>query len=264
VTQRMYVQAIVCMMLFALLIPSTASMVVSAAPADQKVYDEANLLSDTERAEIEEAAIEYGEKREIDIIILTTKGTDGKSLTRYAEDFYDEIGPGYDKEHGNTVILSINMEERDVDLQGYSLAEDYLDNERLDLIREKITPDLSAENYTDAFMTYIKTASDYMGIRKGVNPENILFKWWFQIAVSLVIAGAIVAKMLYHSGGKVTTTNQTYQDTAKTKVLNRRDRYIRTTVTKRKKPKTTNNNRGGGGGGVSRGGRSHSGSSGKF
>lgn len=263
-TQRIYVQAIVFMMLLSFLIPGTGNMIVSAAPADQKVYDEANLLSETERAEIEEAAKEYGEKGEIDIIILTTKGTDGKSLTRYAEDFYDETAPGYDKKHGNTVILSIDMEEREVDLQGYYLAEDYLDNERLDLIREKITPDLSAENYVDAFMTYIKTSSDYMGIRKGVNPNNILFKWWFQIAVSLVIAGAIVAKMLYHSGGKVTTTNQTYQDTANTKVLKRRDRYIRTTVTKRRKPKSNNNSRGGGGGGISRGGHSHSGSSGRF
>ena len=63
------------------------------------------------------------------------------------QDFYDENAPGYDQPHGNTAILTLDMQNRDVYLAGFIKAEDYLDDSRLDLIRDKITPDLSSGNY---------------------------------------------------------------------------------------------------------------------
>lgn len=68
--------------------------------------------------------------------------------------------------------------------------------------------------------------------------------------------------MTYRSGGRVTVNRATYEDSSNSSVIDRQDRYIRTTVTKRKIEK--NNNNGGGGGGTSRGGHSHSGSRGSF
>ncbi len=169
--------------------------------------------------------------------------------------------------HGNTVILTIDMEHRDVYLAGFYNAKKYLDGGRLDRIRDKITPNLSSGNYYDAFQGFIKTSYKYMGIRPGIDPDLILFNLLFQITFSIVIAGLIVWKMAYNSGGKVTVHGGTYQDAHTSGVLQRRDDYIRTTTTKRKKPKENNSGRGSGGsfgGGISRGGHSHSGSRGKF
>ncbi len=97
----------------------------------------------------------------------------------------------------------------------------------------------------------------------------ILFNLWFQIVVSLVIAGIIVGAMAYNSGGRVTVSQGTYMDFSNSKVINRRDNYLRTSVTKTRKP--SNNNKssgggfgGGGGGGTTSGGHSHSGSRGSF
>ncbi|MBS4197800.1 TPM domain-containing protein [Lederbergia citri] len=233
--------------------------------AEQKIYDYAGLLTDDQVQRLEAMANEYGAKRNSDFIILTTNDTEGKTAQKYMEDFYDETAPGYDKPHGNTAILTIDINGRNVYLGGFYKAEKYLDDERLTQIREKITPDLSNGNYEHAFETFIKTSYKYMGFRPGVNPDNLFFNIWFQIICSLGLAGIIVGIMAYNSGGRVTINSSTYEDGHKSRVLDRRDIYIRTTTTKRRKP--SNNSSGGGsrgGGGFTSGGHSHSGSGGKF
>jgi len=241
--------------------PGTAA----AAETKKLVYDEAGLLTQEEYNELNAMANEYGAERETDIIIYTSPNEAGADVMRMTEDFYDELGPGYDKQHGNAVILTLDMNNREVYLAGFYKAEDYLDDGRLDKIRNKITPSLSDGNYEQAFATYIKTAHDYMGYRPGVNPDNILFKLWFQAAVAITIAGAVVGMMAYQSGGRVTVQRQTYEDGGTSGVLDHRDQYIRTTVTRHKIEKSSSGGGdGGGGGGTSSGGHSHSGSRGSF
>ena len=241
---------------------------MAATDTKQNIYDFAGLLSNEEIENLEALAAKFGAKRKTDFIILTTNDTEGKDVEVYMQDFYDEHAPGYDQPHGNTAILTLDMQNRDVYLAGFKKAEDYLDDSRLDLIRDKITPDLSSGDYEKAFGTFIKTSYKYMGVRIGVNPDNILFNLWFQIIVSVGIAGIAVGVMAFNSGGKVTINEGTYLDSNNSRVLQRKDQYVRTSTSKRRKP-TDNDSKGGGisgggGGGVTSGGHSHSGSRGKF
>ncbi len=261
-------KAVLLLIAFLLLLPFAANAgVTEAAAADadakQTVYDFAGLLNKEEIAEIEAMAHEYGAKRETDFIIVTTNDTQNKDVVEFTEDFYDEQAFGYDKPHGNAALLTVDMQHREVYLAGFYKAEQYLDDHRLDLIRGKITPDLTNANYVSAFQTFIKTSYKYMGIRPGVSPDNILLNLWFQIIVSLGLAGIVVGMMVRNSGGKVTVTASTYQDAGNSGILQKEDRYIRTSVVRHKKP---SNKSGGarGGGGISGGGHSHSGSRGGF
>ena len=177
-------------------------------------------------------------------------------------DFYDDQAPGYDKPHGNTAMLTIDFEERDVFLSGFKLAKEYLDDDRLETIRLDITPDLTDVYYYEAFSDFMYAAHAYMGYLPGeVNPNSIFFQWWFQLAVSVVVAGVVVLIMVARSGGVVTVNGSTYIDDTQSGVVKRRDNYIRTTVTKQKKPDDSNNSSGGG---TTSGGHSYSGSGGKF
>lgn len=261
------------------------------------IYDYAHLLTDDESAELQQIASELAKERETAFIIITLDGANGKDIVQYVEDFYDEHGPGYDQPHGNTAILAIDMNERDVYLAGFKKAEQYLDDSRLDLIREEITPDLSAGQYFNAFSAFINKFNEYMGIEPdfetgsytgngsdvgytgngsvgspqvnnydefaGQPSKNIFFEWWFQLTVSLLNAGAVVTIMAYGAGGRVTVNAQTYMDRNRSKVVNQYDNFVRQTVTKQRKPSNNNHSRGGGGG-VTAGGHSHSGSRGKF
>ncbi|MEF2968559.1 TPM domain-containing protein [Paenibacillus sp. M1] len=236
-----------------------------AAAAEYKnlIYDEANLLSPDDMDALNAMANELGAEREIDIIIYTSDNSENKDVMIMTEDFYDERGPGYDKPFGNAVILTMDMRNREIYLAGFYKGEEYLDDRRLDKIRDKITPYLSDGDYRAAFEKYIETVHRYMGYEPGVNPDNILFQLWFQIAVALVIGGLTVGVMAYRSGGRVTVGHKTYEDAKTSGVMSTYDRFLRTTVTKRKIEKSSSSS-GGGGGGRSSGGHSHSGSRGSF
>ena len=130
---------------------------VSAASENQTeyIFDDAQLLTDSEKTELESLAEELGEETETALLILTLDGTDGKDIEQYVDDYYDEEAPGYDQPHGNTAILAIDMEERDIYLAGFKRAEDALDNATIDYIREEITPALSDGEYFEAFSTFM-------------------------------------------------------------------------------------------------------------
>ena len=245
------------MMLLVLFIQSVNP---TMAEGNRKIYDDAELLTAEEQAELTALSDQYSTERQVDIVILTTNGTNGLDIQTYMGDFYDEKGLGYDKRHGNTVLLTIDLGNRDVYVAGFYKGETYIDNQRAELIREKITPDLSAGYYYDAFHSYIELSHEYMGIEPGVNPDSILTKLWFQLVVSIGIAGIIVTLMVYRSGGRMTTSGGTYLDASHSAVTQRSDHYIRTDISKVKKP----SNNSSGGGGRTGGGHSHSGSGGKF
>ena len=61
--------------------------------------------------------------------------------------------------HGNTALLIMDMQERDVYFAGFKKAEQYLDSGRLEMIRNKITPDLSEGEYFQAFSSFITYGS---------------------------------------------------------------------------------------------------------
>lgn len=241
---------------------------VNAKTDKQRIYDFAEILTKSEVEELETIAQKYSDKRETDFIILTTPDSGKKDIKKFMQDFYDDEGLGYDKKHGNVAILSLDMKNRDVYLAGFYKAKERLDNARLTKIREKITPDLSAGNYSSAFESFIITGHKYMAFKPGVDPTNPLFNTWVQLAVAIGLGAVIVWSLARNVATKVTTHAGTYRDGERTKILSKRDRYIKTTVTKRRRPKQSSSGggRGGGfsGGGRTSGGHSHSGSRGKF
>ena len=63
---------------------------------EQKVYDDAGLLSEEERGELQEMLVAAAYDTKQDLVIVTTADSGGKSAREYADDFYDEHGFGYD------------------------------------------------------------------------------------------------------------------------------------------------------------------------
>ncbi|MDZ5672627.1 TPM domain-containing protein [Bacillus stercoris] len=249
-------KAIFVMLAVFIMMPLLGIEAARASESQQHVYDHAHLLSKTEIEKLESLSAELGAKRDTDFIIITTKSTNGEDIVDYAGDFYDRYGKG------STAILTIDMADREVFISGYKKAEKYLDNNRLNSIRNTISSDLSNENYFKAFETYIKLSYKDMGIKPGINPDNIFFTWWFQLIAAIAVGGIAVSIMLYQAGGKVTVNGNTYMDQRTSDVIDQYDTYIRTTVTRERKPSDDKDS--GSDGGVTKGGTSYSGSRGSF
>ncbi|RJE83981.1 hypothetical protein D3P07_24095 [Paenibacillus sp. 1011MAR3C5] len=250
-------------MLVVLVSPFLSSAAYAAEPK-RMIYDEAKLLDADDRQLLENAAARYAQKRETDFIVYTTNNEQNVDVVKLTQDFYDKQQFGYDKPHGNAVILTMDMKNREIYLAGFYKAKTLLDDGRLDKIRNKITPKLTEGNYFSAFSDYQDTAYRYMGFKPGVNPDNIVFNGWFQLAVAFFIAFFIVWGMKAGAGGRVTINAGTYANAGTSGIIGKHDNYLRTTVTKKRIPKPTNTSGGGGGGGRTSGGHSHSGSRGSF
>lgn len=253
---------IITLIISLLFIPFITPGVQAAKETKQRIYDEADLLTQDEIADLEKLSKKHSEKRKTDFIILTTQeGFNQVELKKYMSDTVDEKEFGYDKKDESVVIMTIDISSNEVYIAGFGKAEKRLSNDRVELVLDKVIPYLSRNENIKAFNAFIENSSDYVSYISGINPENPVYNSGIQLIIALVVGGIIVGMMLYRSSAKITTTSRTYQDVENTRILNRQDRYIRTTVTKTRKPK--NNSSGGGGrgsgGGVTGGGRSHSG-----
>ncbi len=227
------------------------------AQAAELIYDEAGLLSSGEAQELEAIAEQYGAEQDVDFLFLTTNSTEGQAIESYMGDFFDNRANSTGQE--DAVLLTIDIGGRELYLAGFGTAEQTLDSERVELVLDRIMPEIQAEDYGGAFEDAVVTSSEYMVYRPGVNPESIFLKTWFHLAIAILLAGVIVGSMLYNAGGKVTTTPGTYVDRDHTRVRSQNDRFRNKTVTRRKVPKNKDGGGFGGGGGMTGGGRSFSG-----
>lgn len=244
---------LVVLLLFLMIIGSASAFAI----ADQHIYDNADLLSESEKSELEALATEHSRKQDADFLFLSTQGMDGKGIVTYMGDYFDDWAEANNQE--NAVLLTIDMESREVYLAGFGTAETKLDNERVDMVLDRIVPYLQVGDYGGAFRETVTTGSRFMEYRPGVNPESIFLKPWFHAIVALILAGVIVGSMVINAGGRVTTTSSTYVDRDHTRVRRESDRFRNKTVTRRRIPKSNNGGGGGFGGGSTGGGRSFSG-----
>ncbi len=227
------------------------------AQAADLIHDEAGLLSGEEAQELEALAEQYGAEQDVDFLFLTTDSTEGQSIEAYMGDFFDARADSTGRE--DAVLLTIDIGGRELYLAGFGTAEETLDAERVELVLDRIMPEIQAEDYGGAFEDAVVTSSEYMEYRPGVNPESIFLKTWFHLAIAILLAGIIVGSMLYNAGGRVTTNPGTYVDRDHTRVRSQDDRFRNKTVTRRKVPKNKDGGGFGGGGGMTGGGRSFSG-----
>lgn len=258
----------------------------------QRVYDEADILTQEEYDLLEDMCLTYGKDAQVEIFILIHNDPDAVYPEKYIEDFEDLLPVG------DRVYFLLDMargERREIFMEGYGKAETYIHSKRIEKIFDNVRDDLSAGNYYDAFETYIIMSAEYMTDDSELNydhnysydsppsgsgsdadydydryyndtelePADILTNIWFQLAVSLAVGGIAVGIMAYNSGGRMTARGNDYLDMQHSGLVGRRDDYIRTRVTRIRKPQNNNTGRGGfnaGGfrGGISSGGRSHS------
>ncbi|MFD1066450.1 TPM domain-containing protein [Oceanobacillus locisalsi] len=217
----------------------------------QYIYDNADIFTENERTDLEQRAAEYSEENEIDILILTKDESDSADIDDYIDDFYDEQGPGYDKEHGDTVMMGLDFSggpgDNDVAIGGFYKGEEYVDSDRAQQLADDLVPDLANGDFYDASLLYFEKVEQYMGVNPMINPDSIFLQTWFHLLAAVIIGGAIVGSMIFNMGGRVTTNASTYLDADNSRVKSKSDRYLRKSVTKTKIQKNSGGGRGGGG-----------------
>lgn len=232
---------------------------------NQKVYDQADLLTAEESEALQQRCLEIARSKEVDIVIVTTDDAQGKTARDYADDFFDYHDFGYDKPRGTGILYLIDMDNRMGWVSTSGGAITYFTDQRISQITKAIKPYLKDADYYESGTVFLDYVERFMG---DLPQENDLYDYegntkGFHISLSMallcllfaaVIGGIAVFVMVHNAGGKVTVNSLTYLNTKGVHINQRYDTFTHNTTTTR----TISNSTGSGGGASS----THSGSSG--
>jgi uncharacterized protein len=226
----------------------------------QKVYDNADLLSEEEEESLNQKCMEAAQKYKADFVIVTADSLEGRTAEQYADDFYDYNGFGYEEQMGTGTLFLIAMDEREVHFSASGDCEKVFKYSS-DKIVEGVTPYLSDGDYYNGFVTYIEKTGEYIKNGGRSNSQHVI-DLMIQIVASLVVASITIWIMYSGSRSKMTVNGYTYASGHKSEVLQHHDVFQRTTTVRRHIDRSPKG--GSGGSHVGSSGNSHSGSGGRF
>lgn len=175
-------------------------MQISAVSSYPRLTDEADVLTDTEEAEILERLDGISFDNQIDIVICTVPSVGEYSATEYADNLFEDrfYGMGDDR---SCVLLMVSMEYGDwhITTAGYGITA--LTDVGIDYIGEQITPMLSDGKFADAFREYTSICDRFIAMAQSGNPFDAddLPKEPFPVVRNLIIClliGIIAAWIL--------------------------------------------------------------------
>lgn len=232
-------------------VPSNVSFAESSN-GTPRLVDDADLLSDTEEEALLSTLDTESVNSKCDIIIVTTNESVGSDAEQEAADFVAGNDFGIGKKQ-DAVILYISMYARDWSIMGTGSIERKIRN-KASLIGDEITPELSSGDYYGAFVEFIDQAKLY--IKKA---HNAKFTWIpIALGIGMIISILVmlgVKSKLKSVHSQPAAASYLVKDSFKMNLAT--DRFMYSHIKKTAIPKSNSSS-------TSSGGRSFSGSSGKF
>lgn len=135
---------------------------VSAASEEYyQVFDDADLLSDSEEESLNAGINKIISGYDFDVVIVTTNSLDGKSVSEYADDYYDENGFGVGDE-GTGLLFLISMEDRDYCVSTHGEAIDAFTDYGIERMKEEVASSLSDGDYAGGCEKFLNVTEDYI------------------------------------------------------------------------------------------------------
>lgn len=251
---------------------SLFSISAFAETSNPRLVDNAGLLSEDEYETVLEKLDTTSENLNFDIVVVTTDSVGSKTVTEYADDFYDYNGYGYGSDRDGAVLL-ISMEDRSWWISACGEGKYSLSKSKCDSIGEDIIEYLSEGDYENAFIEFADCCGRYVvnyrngdadtDYSYGKEPLSIL-----AIPVSLVIGFIIAFIVVAVMKGKLKsvkfqTAADNYVKEGSMNITESRDLFLYRTVSRVAKPKNDDSSSDGGFHSSSSG-TSHGGSGGHF
>lgn len=244
----------------------------------ERVFDYADVLSDKEEEKLRSLIAEKELETGCDIVLVTlnesleeyAKGYEeqlghidpSRYVMVYADNFYDEKNFGFDKVHGDGVILLDNW-YREADGRVYSWlstcgrAEDRFSSGMIDSLLDDALEYVDDDPYS-AYREYVELFAEMMKGKRGIH-----IPVWAAVLLSAVITAVYLFVHLSENKGEKTVSERTYLARENEMRMKRKeDIFLRKSVSTRRIETNNGGGRGGGGGGghhVSSGGVSHGG-----
>lgn len=165
---------------------------------EQRVYDMAGLLTEEEIAGFEQTIRQYRDRMKIDIVVVTTEDSQGKSAMEYADDFYDEGGYGYGRMK-NGVLFLIDMDNRELYVSTGGDVIRLLTDSRIESILDDVYEGAGRSDFADSVNAFLTDIDHYY--RKGIESGQYNYDTetgrisvhrsirWYELLLALTVSG---------------------------------------------------------------------------
>lgn len=263
---------------FALLLCVMPAMFVYAADDMPRLVDEADLLSDSDEAELLGKLDEISERQQMDIVVLTVNSLEGKSPEEYADDFYDYNGYGFgDGRDGILFLISMGEREMCMSTTGYGITaftdagQNYIYDQIMTYIKDGdyATAFTTFATQCDGFITQARTGEPYDIDNLPQEPFSVIGALIIAVGIGFIIsliATGIMRLQLHSVYSRQAAEDYMIKDSMQ--VTRSNDLFLYKQVERREKPKEVEpekpSSQGGSTTHVSSSGTTHGGSSRKF
>lgn len=160
------------------------------------LYDYANLLSASEKQQLEEKLIKYSDSTSTQIVVITIESLKNEDVLALATKWGQAWGLGQAKEDNGTIILVAKDERKVAIAPGYGLEDRLTAGQGGEIIRNIIVPEFKAGSYYNGLDKGVDAIFDvYMGKYKGERKSG---KSKFPI-VPFIIIGIIILLIISKS-----------------------------------------------------------------
>ncbi len=235
-----------------LLISLVLCVTVSAAAKSSRLYDGAELLTDSESEKLTEKLDRLSESLGYDIVIVTVESFGGYDIERYAADRFEEQGFGLGEDMSGSLLL-ISVRDRDYAMISFGEGEDATPEN--DYAMDDVIGLLGDNEFYEAFDAYADAVAEAI-------EDHRAFPWVKYLAVSVAVGLIVALTVVFSMKSKLKTVAPQKGARAyagNLRLSHCRDLYLFSTVTRVPKPKPSQS-----GSRRSSSGRSFSGRSGKF
>lgn len=250
---------------------------VGSAMAENRVIDEAGLLSAQEKETLEQTIAQIQEKHQMDVVVLLVDSIGSKQPRDYAADYYDYGGYGLGSSKDGVLFL-LSMGTRDYFTLLTGRAIPVFTNARQALLHEEMAPYLSDGEYFTALEKYLHRVDVIMGLgvpadgygESVYTPDERAGKLFPFVLIAALVVSLITAFSLKGQLKTVRRKNEamSYVRDGSFHLTRSQDIYLYTTTQRHKIETDTDHHSSGGGGGTSTfsgsSGTTHGGSGGKF
>lgn len=178
--------------LFATLLFLSLMTGVSAA-SDADIYDDADLLTSAEEAQLAQKLSRINQQYEVQLVVMTVSSADG-DIDRFTEDVFDSMAMGYGANRDG-VLLLVCMDSREYRILSNGYAGEAIGSAQLDAIEDNIVSELSDGAYADAFSTFADNCAYYLDGYLNGFPFNAGKSLLIALVIGIV-AGVVVALLL--------------------------------------------------------------------
>ena len=171
-----------------------------------RMFDDAEVLTEDEDNELEDALEELSLRQSFDVTIATVESlesVDYDSMEAYADDLYDFCQFGYGSEmDGVLLLVSVGDRKWHISTCGYGITA--FTDAGIQYLGEQMTPFMADGDYAGAFRTFIQWSDTYIDAARAGHPYDVnnlpreplsLMYLFLALGIGLVLAWVVVSVM---------------------------------------------------------------------